>query len=691
MWESGDQYTQEQEIVENQKKNKQQESTIEDALKKKLPNSPEKQQLFLDIFKNPKITESFTQKDIIWYIQQKNLSRFWNTLKTKSSEEQKKMVIEDIDMYFKYNGGLKEIKIYNNILLEKDKQVTEKDKQVTKSTNQGIEKNKKITESTNQGIEIKNARTNTQKSYENLDKTKYIKPTPEEKNTIKNSITGPTLQKLQQNNLDLDSYVNFVFTAEKYSTELKTENNEFLINFQKLNKTLDILPIEIPFSETSNPKNTDDITSKNKSLSTTADNLDISSPTLPETKDFDTEFSTYVKFISDEKIKANIEKNKILIKTYKDIYDKDQEDARDEKWEIAYREYIQAITTTKETLSQRTQQAIKQRVMGTCITGLARYFDTTTINQDNFADDFDINTQDGFQVKKGEAINETNDDILYINGNMHGNTIGFYYNLTNPEAQLQSDDFLHFDERSETFSFGKNTWGKNNLGIKLPTLDMLSTQAQQTSEKTFDKILEKSKNIEELETTMKEQISTELLKNYWQEAIVKTRVERDIEKNITIQTVNKTFVPETVLIDMNTNKTIDDTTEKKARKLLEIRDKSTENMRSDELRRLRSLIERLDPLINKEKHTNLEPSRETTLKNIKNERSTIGFDDQRWKETTNFFQKFSKNNEINLEDLDTFITALEKEETISKNISKFSPDFQTEKDKEDADSLLENI
>jgi hypothetical protein len=38
-----------------------------------------------------------------------------------------------------------------------------------------------------------------------------------------------------------------------------------------------------------------------------------------------------------------------------------------------------------------------------------------------------------------------------------------------------------------------------------------------------------------------------------------------------------------------------------------------------------------------------------------------------------------------------FVTSLEKKESISENIAKFSPDFQTTEDHEDADGLLENI
>ena len=86
------------------------------------------------------------------------------------------------------------------------------------------------------------------------------------------------------------------------------------------------------------------------------------------------------------------------------------------------------------------------------------------MNKDNFADDFDISTQDGFTMQKGEkSDNEQDDDVLYINGDINGNSVGFYYNLTNPDAQLKSDDFLNFDEKTNTFALGADSGGKNSL------------------------------------------------------------------------------------------------------------------------------------------------------------------------------------------------------------------------------------
>jgi len=46
---------------------------------------------------------------------------------------------------------------------------------------------------------------------------------------------------------------------------------------------------------------------------------------------------------------------------------------------------------------------------------------------------------------------------------------------------------------------------------------------------------------------------------------------------------------------------------------------------------------------------------------------------------------------MDLQNLEVFITGLEKKESVTDNIGKYSPDFQTAEDQEDADKLIENI
>ena len=103
-------------------------------------------------------------------------------------------------------------------------------------------------------------------------------------------------------------------------------------------------------------------------------------------------------------------------------------------------------------------------------------------------------------------------------------------------------------------------------------------------DKDFSTELNNAKDMDEFERSFKNKINNQLLKNYGQEALVKTRVERDIEKNITTQTLQNMFFPDVIRTELNKDNMIDKTTEKKPRNIMEIWDKSTENMRSDELR-----------------------------------------------------------------------------------------------------------
>ena len=79
-----------------------QQSTIEDEIKKKLPDQ-EKQAFFLTLFKEKDIQKSFSQKDISAYIKENPISTFFRILKNKTPEEQVKLLLEDIDLYLKNN------------------------------------------------------------------------------------------------------------------------------------------------------------------------------------------------------------------------------------------------------------------------------------------------------------------------------------------------------------------------------------------------------------------------------------------------------------------------------------------------------------------------------------------------------------------------------------------------------------
>lgn len=672
-----------QEIADTKKNNETKNTAIEDALMQKLPGNKEKQDFFLNIFQQPKISDFFFQEDITSYIKENPIWSQYRILKSKTLEEQTTAVWEDMDTFIKNKtGAFKEIITTNDDLSNQVNQISEQ----TDETIQWTEKAKDINEQAKL----------TKQSYDDLD-TKY-KVTDEQlkiqKENIPQNIINQITEKTQGTELSVDDYLKFYLTAQTNKDELK--GSEFIKNYETLNDILGIMPPMTNLkSMEENPEHTDVIVENNESLHKYTQNSNqfdkIGKPILPETKNFDEEFATYVKLIPDESVRTEIESNKDIIKSYKEIYDKDEEDAKGMKGAEAYETYTKAIDDVKEHLPERTQTIIKQRVLWTCITGLASYFDNSKIEENNFASNFDIDTQKGFSIDKGTDQNETNDDILYINGDIQGNTIGYYYNLTNPDAQLQSDDSLHYDSTSETFTLGDGRWGKSNLWVQLPTITMLSNQAQTVSQEYFTQLLQTSGSIEDFEIALKNKISDELMKNYGQEAFVKSRVERDIQKNITAQTLQKTFVPNTVMIELNRDSKTEKHTEKNAWKIMELRDKSTENMRLDQNKEYETLIKRLDPLLEKDNRNHLEPRRQKLLKDMNQERKAVNYTPERGNATLKFFKKFSKNEKINLDDLNIFIDNLEKDESVSENTNRYSADFQTIEDQEDADGLIENL
>jgi hypothetical protein len=162
------------------------------------------------------------------------------------------------------------------------------------------------------------AREATQKSYDTLD-PKY-KVQEGEKNKvakIKNTISPKRREALAANGLDIDTYSKFMFTKETHGEELKKEGNtEFLNNLEKLET---MFPKEhITMREAADPDTTDKLIQENTELNeftNTSERFEsIATPSLPESKGFEQEFTNYVKFIPDEGIRKNIEKNGLMDK-----------------------------------------------------------------------------------------------------------------------------------------------------------------------------------------------------------------------------------------------------------------------------------------------------------------------------------------------------------------------------------------
>ena len=163
---------------------------------------------------------------------------------------------------------------------------------------------------------------------------------------------------------------------------------------------------------------------------------------------------------------------------------------------------------------------------------------------------------------------------------------------------------------------------KSDLGIKMPTIAYLRERAERFTQDNLQKTIEKSRNNEDFQKTFKQDLSEELAKEFGQKTMVETRVKRDIQKNITVQTLQETFIPEEIQTRLNEKNGITAINEKNARELLNIRDTTTENMRSDELETFNKLIIKFDNVIQELDNNNgLEDKRKDFFGKIDEEKS----------------------------------------------------------------------
>lgn len=140
--------------------------------------------------------------------------------------------------------------------------------------------------------------------------------------------------------------------------------------------------------------------------------------------------------------------------------------------------------------------------------------------------------------------------------------------------------------------------------------------AQNFSQDNFQKTIESSENIQSFQKEFKQKLSQELAKEFGQKTIVESRVKRDIQKNITTQTLQNSFIPKEITTKINEKENVN-ITDKTTHAIFSIRDTTTENMRSDELEKFNKLIIVFNDTIKTVKNNNaLEKNRKQLCANI---------------------------------------------------------------------------
>ncbi|MCF7835090.1 hypothetical protein K9M48_03475 [Candidatus Gracilibacteria bacterium] len=567
---------------------------------------------------------------------------------------------------------------YRNILKYKDIDTNKKDIDTNKKD---IDTNKKDIDTNKENIN--KLMISLKGLYEGIDK-KY-KGSKVEIEDLKNQRPG-IVAKLDNFDISPDEYFSYRLAAQKLakSNEPIPNKYEFVKSFNQLNKFLDI-DVQISFDNRDERRN-EILKSKPDSLSDLKNNservlqnADIESFVLDDQK--------YIEnFNSQEHPKKIIElysgENEKLGKLLKYVNDdlsinnellnKEIKDKKER--EKIIKDITEKINQIFENSSGRieedTNKWFKEKIMTNCFQALASYFDNTTPNMENFADDFklDVNQDISFDGK-----------TIYMQGSINGNHVGLYYNMDSGE--LSMDDFMAYynQDNGGTYVMGIKNGQKEKLKFKLPTIDELK---RGTGDVDIGKHIENSDSISDYEKNIKSDLDSNISNNFSNVNLNKYYIEQFNEKNIAEQSAlsdifyNWEISNGVPILDFEKENKISRDLQPKQYELIKLVFNSLEDYKDpDKLRKFRNCVARLNLIIdtnevkeginNEDMFNKLFDSNnmKESMNNRKNNSGEI-----------NYFQLFDLMSKgvgdervINLEVFDKILNIVEKKQEINDN------------------------
>ncbi len=568
--------------------------------------------------------------------------------------------------------------------------------------------------------DINNNEENIKKARDILDQ--HYKTIPEIFKTSNNAekrrefILSDDVKKIRQSvkfqALDQDKqekYLGYRFAAVQLANanEPVYKKYEFIQSFNQLNKFLEI-DVQISFDA-----RTDDRKEKNISKPDSLGGLKTNGEAVLKNKDI----SYFVDDVSEEDQEItdvesirnkldwdnNIENPKKILELY---FSKDGEpswrlkylnadlsidkntlknDVRDEKEEKRIIDDIEkkkteALEDSLIDIQGRTNKLFKERIMTNCFQALASYFDNTTPNMENFADDFkmDINQDISFDRERKE---------INMQWTINWNHVWLHYNMNTWE--LEMDDFMSYKNEKNGWTYVM--WIKNGqrekLKVKLPTFQALKDSV---GEIWIIDYIKDATTMSDYEKNMKSDLDTSISKNFADMNLNKYYVEQFNEKNIAEQSVlsdifhNWEVVNGTPIIKFDEETEISSTLKPKQYELIKLIFDSLESYKDpDKLREFRNCIARLNLIINtnevKEWRSNevmfneLFNNEEINDKNKQSvKKSMENRKNNQWE--INYFQLFDLMSKwfgdekiINLEVFDRVLNITEKKEEINDN------------------------
>ena len=441
-------------------------------------------------------------------------------------------------------------------------------------------------------------------SYQNLSPD-LKQHSPEEINTKINALSPNTKARLKKSGLSLSDYAQFSLAREKIaSLDTKTPEGEtFLTTLKKMEKSLGI-------------------------VEKTDGGYPLSNEPRKETFEQNPQLMEFAK--NDESLKGlekvNVLDDKLNIKQQQKIFqlfwDADQKRFFDqilpllerkkkadldhsEPWfsaeEItALQQYQAHLDWLKKKFTDKNVNYLKAAAVQAPLVAILRYLDQDSLGKQTLAD---LMQKEGGEYatieQHQDLLSWAEDKIMKIKWTIKGKPISIYYNLSDPNATLQCDDYLYTDPNTGQLSLWA-TGKRTDLNIKMPTSDTIADQlGKECSTEAFWEMIDAADTPHEYNEKLSLLVSSSI-DNFFvssaEEPRISERIARDAEKNVWVQLFTSGLIPAEISTQLNTGGELN--TNPELRNLFRCLDKTSESLTTDQLKRLIASIEKLTQTLN---------------------------------------------------------------------------------------------
>ncbi len=687
---------------------------IEKNLPKILPQtSAEELQTLLNIIKE-KLPKGSNQKDFLINlksVEEKNFKSIKQKLLTLiEQEEQKVLEQEDITknqpvlQWFRTISQDTETTSQDTETTSQDTETTVKREQINfqnieeiiqKDWDDELEALKQKSQIDNELEKAKDILEQTKK-LQNLLNPRYTKHTETELQAKTKTLSPQIKSKLENANIKLEDYASFLLSREKIGNDTSSPENETFL------KSLKNLEHSLWISESSRGGFFRSFEPQNETF--------VQNPDLSKYANESQDFSAFEK-LNYFPENMPLEEEKKLIQSFASpalkeffhaitpLFTKEQ-NLLSEVEKQALENYQKQVDQLKYQIENKAKNVMKAGATNAPITAILKYLDSESLGGQTLTDLLEKPKSWSF----AEIHQEGKDQVLHFQGKIDGNPLTFYYNLSNPNASLECDDCLYQDPVSKSFILGKSTGARTKLNIQMPTTEQLASNLSNAcSPEQFQKILKNSSTPAEYQQQLSQLISWTIEKSFADEKLIKSRLARHTEKNLTIQTLNSSLIPDEIMEQLTSWKKLNENQDTK--RLFKLLDRTTESSTSSELQSFRSALKKRDTLLqNPDKIQKIQdPVLRSSLENCataKIKKSDFPARNQALLQLFDLFTKQSiwseasntddPNYVLNLSDFSHFVDYLgkpEKKITDDHQLSSFSPDFQRKYEAQTSDSL----